>query len=394
MAREGRSREESPIHHSPLSPTPPPGGGSAGDIPGKACPGCRPRLCPSPASSHTPDRGGNHPGRGRGGNPLPVEKNHTGPPRGSRAGAGAIVVMAREGRSREESPMHRSPLSPTPDGGSAGDIPGKACPGIPIIPATGIHPYTGPWGYHPGRGRGGNSLPVEKNHTGPPRGSRAGAGAIVVMAREGRSREESPIHHSPLSPTPPPDPDYTRHRHPPVHRTVGVSPGEGPGRELPPRRKEPYRPFPRAPAQERGGNIGDIPEKAGPGCRPRLCPSPASTRTPDRGGITRGGNSLPVEKNHTSPPRVSRAGAGAIVVMAREGRSRGGNPYTALLSPPPPAGPDYARHRHPPVHRTVGISPGEGPGREPPPRRREPYRPSPGPPRRSGGYRGDGPGRA
>ncbi len=60
----------------------------------------------------------------------------------------------------------------------------------------------------------------------------------------------------------------------------------------------------------------------------------------------------------------------------------------------PGAGPDLALHRHPPMHRTVGISPGRGPGREPPPHQKEPYLPSPGFPRRIGSSRGESPGRA
>ncbi len=43
--------------------------------------------------------------------------------------------------------------------------------------------------------------------------------------------------------------------------------------------------------------------------------------------------------------------------------------------------------------RTVGISPREGPGREPPPRRQKPYWPFPRLPRRIGGYRDESLGR-
>ena len=161
-------------------------------------------------------------------------------------------------------------------------------------------------------------------------------------------------------------------------------PGRGPGRELPPRRREPCWPFHRVPAPasgacrgERpgrawpggrsiycspfsptppalrapppppgGGSAGDIPGKAGPGCRPQLCPSPALSHAPDRGDIIWGGagegTPSPSKRTILALPQGSRAGSGAIVVMAREGRSRGAGPnvrfagpYTALPSPPP-----------------------------------------------------------
>ena len=73
----------------------------------------------------------------------------------------------------DSGPAHHAPLSyllcPTWIRGSAGDITGKASQRIqpPTIPFAGVIPCTGPWGYHPGRGRGGNPLPVDKNHTGP-----------------------------------------------------------------------------------------------------------------------------------------------------------------------------------------------------------------------------------
>ncbi len=186
--------------------------------------------------------------------------------------------------------------SPTPD------IAGKACPGAGPDPVLHrCHPMHRTVGISPGEGPG--RYPI----TSP-------APDIAGKACPGAG----------------PDPVLLR-RHP-THRTVGISPREGPGREPPPRRQKPYRPF----------------------------------------------------------PRSSRPGAGAFVVMAREGRNREAGPYTALLSPPPPggdsagdiagkacpgAGPDPVLLRRHPMHRTVEISPGEGPGREPPPRRQKPYRP-------------------
>ena len=169
-----------------------------------------------------------------------------------------------------------------------------------------------------------------------------GSGAVVAISQKKSARGANL--------------DYARHRHPPVHRTVGVSPGEGPGRELPPRRKEPYRPSPGLPRRS-GGYRGD-----GPGRETLYTFFPFSPPRPRFALLPR-------------PP------AGAVQVISLEKPAWG-------------AGPDYVRHWRHPTHRTVGVSPGEGPGREPPPRRKEPYRPSPGFPRRSGGYRGDGPGRA
>ena len=212
------------------------------------------------------------------GNPLPVKKNRTALPQGSRAGAGVLVARAREGRNRgrrswtlfscisctallSPTPPAPSALLPRPKGGgSSRDIPRKDLPGMPapIPPSPRTIPCTGPWGYHQGWGS---------------------------------------------------------------------------GRELPPRRREPYRPSYRAPAQERGfsgkepgrgaaggettsdtillhfihrspiphparasrsspflwggGSAGNIPRKGRPGEMIRSYPSPASSRTPDRGGSRR-----------------------------------------------------------------------------------------------------------
>ena len=248
-------------------------------------------------------------------------------------------------------------------------------------------------------------------------------------------------------------------RHHPIHRTVGISPGEGSGREPPPRQKEPYSPSTAAPAQERGfswqepgrgaaggagpippstgispytallsppprprlrrsspapvggGSSRDISGKAGQGRRPRRCPSPASSHTPDRGDITRGGagegTPSPSKRTIQSLHRGSRPGAGVLVARARQGRNRrsagrgeatlivrftGISPYPALLFPhlsrafgaPPPPGagavvaisPARAQARgrpawpclrwHHPTRRTVGnIIWGWGPGRLP-----------------------------
>ena len=161
-----------------------------------------------------------------------------------------------------------------------------------------------------------------------------------MRAREGCGRGAGPKHSFPQASTrtPPSSPtsgggsagdslwsagsNLVLCRHPPMPRTVGISPGEGPGREPPPRRQKPHWPFPWLP--RRNGGYRD-----------------------------------------ESPGRPTQG-----------------------------AGPDPVLRRRHPVHRTVGISPGEGPGREPPPRQEEPYRPFPRLPRRSGGYRDESPGGA
>ena len=106
--------EDEPGHHSPAFHTlfswlpprpapavrssPPPGRGSAGDIPGKAGRRKQPRLCPSPASPHTPDRGGITRGGAGEGTPSPSKRTILALPKVPRPGAGALVVREREGR--------------------------------------------------------------------------------------------------------------------------------------------------------------------------------------------------------------------------------------------------------------------------------------------------------
>ena len=124
------------------------------------------------------------------GTPSPPKRTIPALPGGPRAGAGALVVMARVGRK----------------------------PGVPaqILFLAGIIPCPGPWRYHPGRGRGGSPLPVGKNHTspspGPPR-------------KSGGYRGDSPGG----AQAPGASPDPVPRRCHPMHRTVGVSPGKGPG---------------------------------------------------------------------------------------------------------------------------------------------------------------------
>ena len=206
---------------------------------------------------------GYHQGRGRGGNPLPVGKNHTGPSPG---------LPRRSGRFRGESPEraqtwggeHRyALLSPTPPprAGAVQVIPsGKAGQGSwsQIPPFTGVIPHTGPWWQnHPGRGRGGNSLPVEENHTGPSLGlPRRSWGNIGETPGGAQAWESDLIHRSSLSPTrlSPARVSGGSAGDIPWEGLPGVpalimpfagiipctglwrkSPGEGPGRELPPR---------------------------------------------------------------------------------------------------------------------------------------------------------------
>ncbi len=290
QAREGERGYTlfSPTPPALRAPPPPRGRGSADDCLWKGRPGEAAPIMPFPGIFPCTGPWGYHPGRGRGGNPLPVEENHTGPPSGPPRRSGGYRgkipgrAQAREGERgytlfSPTPPALRAPPPPR-GGGSADDCLWKGRPGeaAPIILFAGIPPCTGPWRYHPGRGRGGNPLPVEKNHTGPspgpPRRIGGYRGESPGRAQSGRK----PIHRPPISPTPPAlrapppprgggsagdspgkagpgsGPDYTLPRHHPMHRTVGISPGEGPGREPPPRRKEPYWPSLGAPAQDRG----------------------------------------------------------------------------------------------------------------------------------------------
>ena len=209
--RSGRSRgdnpgraqagEGEPGYYFPLSPprpclrrsSPPRGGGSAGDIPGKACPGCRPKLCSSPASPHAPDRGGNHPGEGPGREPPPRRREPYWPSRDPPPRSGGNIGESPGGaQAGEGEPGYYFPLSPprprlrrsSPPrgGGGAGDIPGKAGQGGSPDPALPRHRPIHGTEEDITRGRG-TPLPVKENHadpsTGPPR-------------RSGRSRGDNP----------------------------------------------------------------------------------------------------------------------------------------------------------------------------------------------------------
>ena len=158
-------------------------------------------------------------------------------------------------------------------------------------------------------------------------------------------------------------------RHRPMHRTVGISPGEGSGREPPPRQKEPYSPSTGLPPRS-GVLVVRAREGRSRGCRPdsALHRHLAIHRSP-------------ISPTPPAPPALlPRPGAGAIVAISPE-------------KPTQDAGPDHALPPHHPIHRTVGISPGEGPGREPPPRKREPYWPSHKAPAQERGFSGKEPGK-
>ncbi len=175
-----------------------------------------------------------------------------------------------------------------------------------------------------------------------------------------------------------------------MHRTVGISPGEGLGEGTPSPAKRTAQSLHRVPAPERGSR-GKSPGRAQPGggdpentlrrhlvmhrsplsptppAPPALLPRPhrkgavvaisperpARDAGPDsalrahhpirrtvgdiaRGGA-RGGNSLPGEENHTVPPQGSRAGAGVLVARALVGRNRERRSIHRFpLSPTPP----------------------------------------------------------
>ncbi len=207
---KGAAGEDEPGHHSPAFHTlfswlpprpapavrsPPPRGGSAGDIPGKAGRRKQPRLCPSPASPHTPDRGDITRGGVGEGTPSPSTKTIPALPQGPRAGSGAFVVMAREGRAREAGPKRCSHVPPpcpragavqviSPERPARGSSPDYALPRhLPMHRAVGDIT----------RGGAGEGTPSPSRRTilALPQGPRAGAGAFVERARKGRKPGEA-----------------------------------------------------------------------------------------------------------------------------------------------------------------------------------------------------------
>ena len=218
---KGAAGEDEPGHHSPAFHTlfswlpprpapavrsPPPRGGSAGDIPGKAGRRKQPRLCPSPASPHTPDRGGITRGGAGEGTPSPSKRTILALPKVPRPGAGALVVREREGRKPGEAtqntifhrylPIHcshvphpsRASRSSPARGGSAGDIPGKAGPGKqPRLYPSSASPHAPDRGDITRGGAGeGTPSPSTKTILALLNVPRAGAGAFVVRTRKGR----------------------------------------------------------------------------------------------------------------------------------------------------------------------------------------------------------------
>ena len=110
-------------------------------------------------------------GRGRGGNPLPVVRNHTGPSPGPPRRIGAMPARSPEGRKPGEAtqntlfhrhlPIHRSPLSPTPPALRAPPPPKAGAVQVisPERPTRGVGPRShpspasshAPEGAYPGR---------------------------------------------------------------------------------------------------------------------------------------------------------------------------------------------------------------------------------------------------
>ena len=153
-------------------------------------------------------------------------------------------------------------------------------------------------------------------------------------------------------------------RHRPMHRTVGISPGEGSGREPPPRQKEPYSPSTAAPAQERGFSWKEPGKGAAGGatldtillhsmhCSP-LSPTPPALRAPPP---PRGGGSAGDSPGKACPG----AGPDPILrrrhLMHRKGHIQGGDPgYRPPTSPSLPASPLRQAAR---PYRHVGRSAG------------------------------------
>ena len=109
-------------------------------------------------------------------------------------------------------------LVPRAQGGRKRGVP------APNIPFAGISPYTALLSPHPARA-GRALLP------------RLGAGAVVAISPEWPARGG--------------EPDSALHRHHPIHRTVGISPGVGLGEGTPSPAKRTILALRRAPAQER-----------------------------------------------------------------------------------------------------------------------------------------------
>ena len=164
-----------------------------------------------------------------------------------------------------------------------------------------------------------------------PQCSRAGAGFSWRDPMKDAAGEDEPGHHSPA-----------------FHTLFSW---------LPPRPAPAVRSPP-----PRGGSAGDIPGKAGRRKQPRLCPSPASPHTPDRGGITRGGagegTPSPSKRTILALPKVPRPGAGALVVREREGRKPGEATQNTIF------------HRYLPIHCSHVPHPSRASGALLPPSRR------------------------
>ncbi len=184
---------------SPSSLPRPPAGAVQVIAPDKAGPGKQLRLYSFPASTHAPDRGDITRGGGRGGNPLPVEMNHTSPPPGfpRRIGSSRGESPGRA-QAWEGEPGYRFPI-PHPRRRQCRYSPGSRPRSRPS-PASSHAPDRGDIT----RGGAGEGTPSPPKRTilALPRGSRAGSGALVVRAREGRKPGKANQNTAFLSPTP------------------------------------------------------------------------------------------------------------------------------------------------------------------------------------------------
>ncbi len=302
------------MHRSPLSPP------RTGRVytPGKAGPGCWPDHASAGIIPYTGPRG-YRPGRGSGREPPPRQREPHWPfpkcPAQEREfswrepGRGATRDASPKHTFRRHLAMHRSPLSPTPHRPRV--YPGKAGPGCwPDHASAGIIPHTGPRGYHPGRGSGREPPPRQREPHWPfPQGSRAGAGVLVARARAGRNQGcQSQTYISPAS----------------RHASLSSLPHPAPAACIPPER----------PARDAGPTM----------------PPPASSHTPDRGDIARGGNPLPGKARRSGSSRGESPGGAQPGVPVPNIRFAGISPCTALLSPPPRTGRVYIPGKAGPDH--------------------------------------------
>ena len=161
------------------------------------------QACLSPASPHAPDREGITRGGAGEGTPSPSKRTTPALPQGPRAGSGDIVVRSLEGR--KPGKANADTLSSPPPRPRFALLPRPGAGAVQVIA-----PERRVWSVgsdyilrrcHPTHRTVGVPSPSTKTIPALPQGPRAGAGALVVMAREGRPRGSDPKHYFPQAST-------------------------------------------------------------------------------------------------------------------------------------------------------------------------------------------------